>query len=271
MNEPDRSVDGVVIHRDVVHTQVTGYRPLALDLYLPTGDVAALCVYTHGGGWLRGSRRLGPGPLTPTSARLFARAARQGLAMASVDYRLSGEAPFPAQAQDVAAAIAHLDAARDRLGLGAAPLVTWGVSAGGQLAALRALDTAAEPRTVACALWYSPSDLRTMPVIPVDDGPSREQRLLGGTVEERAALAAEASPMTHVHADAPPFLLLHGELDNAVPRTESEQLHEALGASGVDSTLEIVAGYDHMFAGMPDEDVEAHVDRTTQFLLARAR
>ena len=61
--------DGVAIHRDVVHRQVEGYRPLALDLYVPTGPVRAVCVYTHGGGWLRGSRRVGPGPLSPTSSR----------------------------------------------------------------------------------------------------------------------------------------------------------------------------------------------------------
>ncbi len=78
VTEPDRSVDGVAIHRDVVHTRVEGYRPLALDLYLPDAGAAAVCVYAHGGGWRVGSRRNGPGPLSPTSGQWLARMAQRG-------------------------------------------------------------------------------------------------------------------------------------------------------------------------------------------------
>jgi acetyl esterase/lipase len=262
----DVSTDGVTVHRDIVHRQVEGYRPLALDLYVPDGEVRALCVYTHGGGWLRGSRRVGPGPLSPASSHWFVRAAAQGLAVASVDYRLSGEARFPAQRDDVHAAFEFLAVSRDRFALGDAPLVTWGVSAGGQLAALRALT---DPQVRACALWYAVTDLRTMPVLPVDGSASREQRVMGGTADELPEAFAEASPVTHVTASAPAFLMLHGDQDSAVPLEQSETLHAALVAAGAGSTLEIVEGYDHLFAGLPEPGVAALVDRTVSFLLAQ--
>lgn len=263
---------GVVVHRDVVHTQVEGYRPLALDLYQPVEEPRALAVYLHGGGWLRGSRRQGPGPLTPSSGRLFVRMAQQGLAVASIDYRLSGEARFPAQCDDVDAACAFLDASRSRFALGAAPLVLWGVSAGGTLAALRALDATATPPAVAVALWYAVTDLASMPGAESEQSPAtREARFLGaapGTVPE---LARQASPSTRAHPGAPPFLLLHGGDDDLVPTAQSARLDDALSAVGVDSTFEVVPGRSHLFAGMPDDEVEALVDRTVAFLLGAAR
>lgn len=271
MSDP-LALDGVTVRRDVVHTRIEGYRPLSLDLYLPPSAPRALCVYTHGGGWRVGSRRVGPGPLSPTSGRLFARMAAQGVAVASVDYRLSGEAQFPAQSDDVAAAIAWLRSdASD--GLGPLPLTVFGVSAGGLLAGLAALDAANEVR--AAALWYAVSDVATMredqaavdgPLDP--PGHSREELFLGGAAADRPEAARAASPVHQVRADAPPFLLLHGGDDVLVPTRQSARLHDALTAAGASSTFEVVDGYDHMFPGMPDHEVEAYVDRTTQFLLA---
>ncbi len=231
MNEPDRSVDGVAVFRDVVHTRVDGYRPLALDLYLPDSGAQAVCVYAHGGGWRVGSRRSGPGPLSPTSSRWLARMANKGLAVAAVDYRLSGEARFPAQSADVAAAITWLrtDVAHS---LGALPFCSFGVSAGGLLAALAALDPELDLR--AAALWYAVSDIATMPLDqaavggPLDPpGESREELLIGGPVTELPDLARTASPVHQVRAGAPPFLLLHGSDDVLVPTRQSERLRDA--------------------------------------------
>lgn len=266
------STDGVQVHRDVVHTVLPGYRPLSLDLYLPAAP-RALCVYAHGGGWRIGSRRAGPGGLSPTSATRFERMARHGLAVASVDYRLSDEARFPAQREDVTAAMRWLldDPASP---VRALPLVVFGVSAGGTLVALAALDPELPVR--AAALWYAPTDLAALPDdqdaigAPSDRGPaSREALLLGGTASDLAALAADASPVTHVRAGAPPVLLLHGEADVAVPVRQSERLVDALSAAGTPATLEVVPGRGHMFTGMPDDEVEALLDRTTAFLLAQ--
>lgn len=271
----DASVDGVAVFRDVVHTRVDGYRPLALDLYLPDAGAQAVCVYTHGGGWRVGSRRAGPGPLSPTSSQWLARLARHGIAVASVDYRLSGEARFPAQSQDVAAAVRWL---RDdtQFSLGSLPFVAFGVSAGGLLASLAALDT--DLGLEACAVWYAVSDIATMredqaavdgPLDP--PGESREELLIGGLVADLPDVAQAASPVHQVHAGAPPFLVLHGSDDVLVPTHQSERLCTALDTAGVPNELEIVAGYGHMFPGMPDDEVAAHVDRTAQFLLAHAR
>jgi len=173
----DRSVDGVTVHRDVVHTRVDGYRPLALDLYLPDAGATAVCVYTHGGGWRVGSRRSGPGPMSPTSSRWLERLAQQGLAVAAVDYRLSGEARFPAQSHDVAAALRWLRA-DTTFGLGSLPFTAFGVSAGGLLASLAALDPISTcapapsgtpcPTSPRCRLTKRPSgDPPTRPVSPV--------------------------------------------------------------------------------------------------------
>jgi acetyl esterase/lipase len=263
---------GVSVRRDVVHTQVPGYRPLSLDLYLPQAGARAVCIYVHGGGWRMGSRREGPGPLSPTSRRLFGRMAQHGLAVASVDYRLSGEARFPAQPDDVRAACRWLldNAASEVRGL---PLVMFGVSAGGQVAGLCGLDVSLPVRAV--ALWYPPTDLLSMPDDigaaggDVDRGPgSREALMLSASAADAPALAREASPVTHVRADAPPFLLVHGDADTLVPARQSERLHQALLAAGAASTLELLAGYNHMLTGIPDADLDALLDRTSAFLLA---
>jgi acetyl esterase/lipase len=262
---------GVSVSRDVVHTVVEGYRPLSLDLYLPDAGARAVCVYVHGGGWRMGSRRAGPGPQSSTSRRLFARMAGHGLAVAAVDYRLSGEARFPAQPDDVRAACRWLldDASSPVREL---PLVFFGVSAGGQVAALCGLDAALPVQAV--ALWYPATDLLHLPddIEAVggtpDRGPtSREALMLGASAAQDPEKARLASPVTHVRGDAPPFLLLHGDADVLVPAQQSRRLRDALQAVGASATLELVAGYNHMFTGMPDDELEALLDRTTTFLL----
>jgi acetyl esterase/lipase len=200
--------------------------------------------------------------------------AARGLAVAAVDYRLSGEARFPAQPDDVRAACRWLldDVASP---VRALPLVLFGVSAGGQVAALCGLDP--ELPVQAVALWYPATDLPAMP----DDieaaggtadraGTSREALMLGASAAQDPEKARLASPVTHVRGDAPPFLLLHGDADLLVPAQQSRRLHDALQAAGASATLELVAGYNHMFAGMPDVQLEALLERTTTFLLEQA-
>ena len=264
--------DGVTVRRDVVHASIPGYRPLSLDLYLPAATAVAVCIYAHGGGWRMGSRREGPGPVGPTSRRLFGRMAAQGIAVASVDYRLSGEARFPAQRDDVAAACRWL---LEDDTVGGLPQVVFGVSAGGQLAGLAALDPDLPVR--AAALWYAVTDLAALPddIDAVggesDRGPgSREAQLLGAPAGDVPDLARAASPVTHVTSGAPPFLLVHGDADVMVPVRQSERLHDALQAAGARSTLELVPGYGHMLPAISSVDLEALVDRTTAFLLSHA-
>lgn len=263
--------DGATVLRDIVYAVRDGFRPLCMDIHLPPDTARAVCIYAHGGGWRRGSRRAGPGPVGPRSVRLFARLSAAGLVVASVDYRLSGEIRFPGPLDDVRAAVRWLGTdpespAREL------PLVLFGVSAGGHLAALCGLDPAVAARAVAA--WYPVTDLAAMPADKVgsagarDVPDSREALLLGAPAHEVPELAREASPVSHVHPDAPPFFLLHGTDDKLVPPRQSERLQQALARVGVSCRYEPVPGYDHMFTGMPDDEVETLVDRTAQFLTA---
>jgi acetyl esterase/lipase len=263
------------LRQDVVYSTVPGYRPLSLDLHLPeAGPPAAVCVYLHGGGWRIGTRRDGPGPPATDSGRRFELMTARGLAVASVDYRLSGEARFPAQRDDVAAACTFLDANRHELQLGAAPFVIWGVSAGGQLAALRALDRAARPIVTRAVCWYPVTDLAALP----DDleaaggtgdrgNPSRETLLLGAPAAEVPELAAQASPARQARAGAPPFLLVHGAADVDVPPQQSARLAEALRAEGGEASVHTLDGEGHMFRTLAPGPLHALIDRCVDFLL----
>ncbi len=123
----------VTIHRDLVYASPHG-KPLLADLYLPRQPPARLpvIVWLHGGGWRLGDRRL-----APDLQRYFA---QEGFAMASIEYRLSGEASFPAAVEDVKTAVRWLRASTDAYGLDAKRIGLWGSSSGGHLAALAALS-----------------------------------------------------------------------------------------------------------------------------------
>lgn len=265
---------GVRVHRDVRYATRPGFRPLSLDLYVAEDGARALCVYVHGGGWRIGSRREGPGPLSPTSTRLFARAARQGLAVAAVDYRLSGETSFPGPCDDVAAACTFLAEHGDDLGVPTDRIALWGVSAGGLLAAMQGLDPGTAPPVPAVAAWYAATDLPALAQdVDAVGGPadrtaaSREGMFLGAAVDDVPELARRASPVHRVTASAPPFLLLHGTDDVNVPLRQSRRLADALGAAGASARLVEVDGYGHLFAGMPDDEVDRWVDTSVEFLL----
>jgi acetyl esterase/lipase len=128
--------DGVIGVADLTYESLTGFRPLTLDLYRPASTVTphALVLYVHGGGWQSGHTRHSgafenwPGVLASIAAR--------GYVVASLEYRLSGEAPFPAAIQDVKAAIRWLRTHATQFGIDPQRAVIWGGSAGGQLAAL---------------------------------------------------------------------------------------------------------------------------------------
>ncbi|GAA1940600.1 alpha/beta hydrolase [Streptomyces durmitorensis] len=244
--------------RGVPYGEVEGGRPLELDLWLPdtVDGPLPLVLFVHGGAWRRGrrddmgmaTRHWDPGPL--------ARIAAAGFAVACADYRLSGEARFPAPLDDLRAALRWLELRSPELGVDPARTVVWGESAGGHLASLLALDPAVP--AAGAVIWYAPSDL-TVPRGPFDphSATTPEALLLGAapaTVPERARAA---SPVTRVHRAAPPFLLVHGERDTMVPATHSEALAAGLrdaGAARVE--LRTVPGADHGWHGLPDADVE---------------
>jgi acetyl esterase/lipase len=253
----------VQINRGIVYAEREGFRALELDVYWPTGPADGprpLLVYVHGGGWRQSHRNRAPRETREWSHGFFARLVDAGFVVVTPAYRFSGEARFPAQLDDLVEALRWLGDHRDELGTAADRTYLWGASAGGQVAALAALASGAPPAAgVVC--WYPVTDLLALDQYSPD---SFEARLLGGPVGAHVDLARSASPVTHVHAAAPPFLLQHGEADTWVPCDQSRRLAARLRDAGVPVELEVIPAADHFFEGAPD--VEAIFDRAVQFL-----
>ncbi|MBL8825865.1 MAG: alpha/beta hydrolase fold domain-containing protein [Planctomycetaceae bacterium] len=227
----------------------TAESPLLLDLYRPLDRPGMLPVvmWVHGGGWSQGSKARCPATWLT----------EHGFAVASIDYRLTGVAQWPAQIDDCRAAVRWLREHAELYELNDERIGAWGGSAGGHLVAmLGTLDAPTKEttssRVQAVCDWYGPTDLLTMPpnVLTagktVDDlARSNGAKLLGGIVRDRPELARQASAIYHVSADDPPFLIMHGAQDPGVPVEQSERLHSKLRAVGVPSTLQILPGAGH--------------------------
>ena len=222
---------------------------LLLDLHLPARPVSAppVVVWLHGGGWRKGDRSF-----APNLDRYFA---ARGYAMANVEYRLSGEAIFPARLEDVRAAVRWLRDSAGDFGLDANSIGLWGSSAGDHLAALAATTaTDDRDRVQAVVDGYGPTDFaladaQSLPGgMPHASADSPESELLGVPLAEADVdLLRAANPIAHITPTAPPFLILHGSADLLVPPGQSEILHAALAAAGVESTLCLIDGLGHAF------------------------
>ncbi len=213
---------------------------LLLDLYLPQ-DPPVPCVpcvlWIHGGAWRHGSKEQCP----------LLWLAGEGVAVASINYRLTHLATWPAQAEDCQAAFNWLVTHAADHGLDPQRIIVAGGSAGGHLAAWLGTTTSSGPRPRGVIDIFGPAHLPTM----VSDTPGGQfasnaiADLLGGPVAEKAMLAEKASPITHVSADDPPFLILHGDQDPLVPLGQSERLRAALEAVGVPAELRVLRGAGH--------------------------
>jgi acetyl esterase/lipase len=249
------------VYRDLPYVRDGGPRQ-RLDLYVPTPPVPRvwgkplttvtrrlpLIVWIHGGAWIIG-RKEDTVPLEWLA---------QGYAVASIGYRLSGDAIFPAQLHDVKAAIRWVRAHADRYALDPSRIVVWGESAGGHLAALlgttgdvASLDVGdhldRSSRVNAVIDFYGNVDLvadaSANPAIGTVKSP--HSQLLGGPVLERRDLARQANPVAYVSKDDPPFLVVHGDADRNVPHAQSVLLVDALRAAGVPVTFYSVVGGGH--------------------------
>ncbi|MER5733629.1 alpha/beta hydrolase [Streptomyces sp. NPDC002138] len=268
---------GIRRYDGITYATTPGYRPRLLDVQVPPGEGPfPAVVWIHGGGWMDGDRRYPP-PTVP-AALLHGSVLGAGLALVSIDYRHSLEAPFPAQLHDVKAAIRYVRTFAGDLGIDPDRIGVWGESAGGHLAALAGLvgpDSAdgealegahgvgsGDTRVRAVVDWYGVSDLvalsaHPMPELPLPPGvefPDPYVALLGAPVAERPDLAKAASPVTHATpgSNPPPFLLIHGREDGLVPYSQSELLAAALVEAEGEVTLQPVEAADHIFLGSPD-------------------
>lgn len=230
-----------------------------LDLLLPKEPAEEgplpLIVFIHGGGWRGGNRREG--------LRYLAHMMADGhYAGATIGYRFSSEAVWPAQIHDCKAAIRWLRANAKEHNLDPDRIAVIGPSAGGHLAAMlgttgdvERLNGKLGPHTdvdakVACVVdEYGPTDLLAMSELPGDldhdAAASPESRLVGGPLQERKAAARDASPISYVSALDPPFLIIHGTDDPLVPFDQSERFYEELQQVGVTAHLIRVQGGGH--------------------------
>jgi acetyl esterase/lipase len=280
--------NGVRSTMDLPFWAPVGYRPLTLDVYLPPASVPRpkagfpLVVQIHGGGWMIGDKRIS-GPFVDWPSVLASLAAT-GYVVAAVDYRLSSEAQFPVQAQDVKAAIRWLRLNASKYGIDRTRVVTWGESAGAHLAALAAVSCGAdllepkEPTNIFNLVsdvttknasdcvqggiaWFGVFDMTTIQAqarevraLSRDERDAPEWRLLGCFATQcRPAQLAAASPITYVDRRDPPMLLIVGDADKTVPMEQTLQMAERLDSAGVKNQVLVLPGVTHEFLGKTPE------------------
>jgi acetyl esterase/lipase len=238
---------------DLTYATADGHA-LKLDLYLPLTATARppLLVWVHGGSWQRGSKD--DVPITSLTV--------DGYAIASVDYRLSPVAKFPAQVHDLKAAIRYLRAHAGEHGYDGARIAIMGSSAGAHLANVVGVtngDAAFEGKVggdltqssdvQAIVSYYGASNLTSIlkQSTPYGVGMRRPalELLFGGMPEAKPDLAHMASPVFFVDARDPPLFLLHGDQDPQMPINQSHELHGAYKAKNLPVAFEVVHGAEH--------------------------
>jgi acetyl esterase len=197
-------------------------------------------IIVHGGGWVRGDRRVDVGPL-------FAPLSRAGIVWFSIDYRLSSDiSQFGAAIQDVETAIRFVKANAREYRIDPDRIALIGESAGGQLAAMAALDPAPGADVAAVVALYAPTDLVKLAKTS-DFVPKQIRDSLAGTPIEQLLLARlrQLSPIDNVKPGAPPFLLIHGTEDTLVPFSQSRAMCERMTGAGATCELFPVRGGGH--------------------------
>jgi acetyl esterase/lipase len=229
-----------------------------LDIYLPENadNKTPLVVWIHGGAWMVNDKYADMGYMKNTVKGFL----ENGYALASINYRYSTDAVFPAQIQDCNQALEFLYQHADQYKIDRNRIAVIGFSAGGHLASLLALSnnnavkefypSATPPHfRIKCALdFYGPSDfvmLASNPDTAVNNARNPVSILLGALPVERPDLAKRASPVTYVDKNDPPFLIVQGEKDESVPNTQSRVLHSWLTLAGVKNELIIVPNAPH--------------------------
>jgi acetyl esterase/lipase len=288
--------DGVTATFDIPYATLAGFRPLTLDLYTPHAQTgpAPMVVFVHGGSWNNGDSRTARA--FSDFPRALAALAAQDYVVASINYRLSQEARFPAALQDVKSAIRWMRGHAASFNGDPTRLAVWGASSGGQLAAMAGVTCGVPhfepegevgrdaPSNCAEAVidWYGPTDLGALAAdngqpasegfTSASAGTSAEGRYLGC---EPAACAPGvvklASPLAFVSENAPPFLIQHGAADTEVSPKQAQKLYDALKAKGVPVQIAIYPEVGHQFFRKDAPDaatVNKAMVQVTQFLAA---
>ncbi len=242
-----RIPEGTKVHKNLEYV-ANGHKRQRLDLYLPpkAKKPTPVIIWIHGGGWRNGSKDRCPA----------IRFVNDRFAVASINYRLSQHAIFPAQIHDCKAAVRWLRANAKKYNLDSDKFGVWGSSAGGHLVALMGTSGDVKElegkggnqkyssRVQAVVDWYGPTDLTKMGTW--HNGPkSPEALLIGGPVQKNKDKAAKANPINYVTKDDPPFLIMHGTKDKVVIPNQSELLVAALKKAGVSVDYRPIEGAGH--------------------------
>lgn len=226
-----------VLHANLAYADRSSDRNV-LDIFVPEGvENPPIVVAIHGGGFMMGDKS------DPDGLDMFMRA---GIVVASINYRLSDQAIWPGQYDDLMDAFAFLRANGDALGYDETRMASFGASAGGHLSSVAGIALSADPATAlkASVVWFPPilfsemdADMAAVGMTartgPTNDAGSAESRLIGAAVGDNPAVAKAASPLTLLAAlpptaELPPFLIMHGAEDTNISRIQSGRLFMAL-------------------------------------------
>lgn len=211
--------------------------PLAYDLIRPDTGVPPLVIFIHGGGWISGDRSM----YRDEAIWL----AEKGYACALVDYRLAPLHPYPAAVEDVSSFLAYARRESEELQIDPSRIVAIGNSAGGHLASM--LGVFGPERANAVVSISGISDLTDPEDAHLPIAMAFLEQFMGCSYVGNEDRWREASPIAHVSAEAPPFLVMHGDLDDIVPLAQSERFRDALTAQGVPVEFVRLGGEGHSF------------------------
>lgn len=256
------SVPGFKVLRNQDYVGAGNVRQM-LDLYLPeapSAELRPLLVYIHGGGWAAGSK--------DRAEVLTGLIKGTPLVGASLNYRFSNEAKWPAQIHDCKAAIRWLRAHAKEHGINPDKIAAFGISAGGHLVSMLGVTGGEkdlegtlglhldQSSRVTCVLDFcGPSNFLTFggkgSTIDPDDPKGALARLIGGPLKDKREIGQNASPVNHLSSDDAPFLIIHGDKDTIVPYAQAQEFDAALEAAKLPSTL--ITGTDgpHVFVSAP--------------------
>lgn len=242
--------DGIRVTKDV-EFGTGGERPLTLDLYQPeeSSEPTPGLIFIHGGGWGSGTKDV---------YRYYGiKFAEKGYVVASISYRLSGEATFPAAVEDCKCAVRWMRTSAVDLGVDPDRIAVAGGSAGGHLAMMVGYTADVEDlegdgghdgvsSSVQCVVnIYGPADLTT-DFVRTNAGANRMvSQFLGASIDDDLPLYQHASPLTHLDKSDPPTLILHGTTDDIVLIRQADMLAEKLKDVEVPYIYDRLAGWPH--------------------------
>jgi acetyl esterase/lipase len=257
---------GTILHGNVPYSNDVSPKHM-LDIYLPPNakGITPLVVFVHGGGWLVNDKYADIGYMKKTVAEIVG----SGYALASIDYRFSTQAVFPAQIQDCNKAVSFLIDHASKYHFDTSRIAVMGFSAGGHLASLMGLSKNNDIETFfvngsnksftfkAVVDFYGPAELVLFP--GANDEKSPEGLLIGAAPLKRPDLAKVASPVTYVDRNDPPFLIIHGEKDELVSPKQSQLLSAWLHVVGVQNELILVKDAPHFGEMFDTDDIRTKV------------